>query len=251
MTHFFYKIERNLVNELALFCGAGGGLLGTRLLGWQPVCGVENDPYCREIILRRQEEGHLEPFPVWDDVRTFDGKPWRGVVDCITAGFPCQPFSVAGNQDGDDDERNMWPETIRIIREVGPRFCLLENVPGLVRFDYFGQILGDLADAGFDAEWGIVSADSVGALHHRDRVWICAHSCGVRLQGCGKTEKEPWSREQFEGLVQAELRVSVPAGSSGGVAHGVANRMDRLKAIGNGQVPAVVRAAWKLLSGEA
>ena len=98
---------------MALFAGAGGGILGTRLLGFRVVCAAELDPYCREILLRRQEEGHLEPFPLWDNARTFEGRPWRGVVDVVTAGFPCQPFSVAGQQEGKDDERNLWPETLR------------------------------------------------------------------------------------------------------------------------------------------
>jgi DNA (cytosine-5)-methyltransferase 1 len=117
----------------------------------------------------------LDPFPIWDDIRTFDATEWRGKVDVITAGFPCQPFSVAGQRARENDERNMWPDTLRCIRELGPRYCLLENVPGLVRCDYFGQILGDLADAGYDAEWDIVSAADVGAPHRRRRLWIVAN----------------------------------------------------------------------------
>jgi len=264
------------MNELSLFTGIGGGLLGTRLLGWKPVCGVEKESYCREVLLRRQRDGLLPLFPVWDDVRTFDGRPWRGIVDVVTAGFPCQPFSVAGKRDGADDERNMWPETIRVIREVGPRFCLLENVPGLIRFDYFGQILGDLAEAGFDAEWDVVSAEDVGANHLRKRLWIVAYSaglktraglCGDRSTGSRRGQSSHGSGESGE--VSDALRVEFEPGARGWgiregdskqhidwwttepalgrVAHGVANRVDRLAAIGNGQVPAVVRAAWTLM----
>ena len=100
------------MNVLELFAGAGGGILGSLLLGHRTVCAVEIDPYCREILMRRQEEGHLPPFPIWDDARTFDGLPWRGVVDIVAGGFPCQPFSSAGKGLAAHDPRNMWPDTI-------------------------------------------------------------------------------------------------------------------------------------------
>jgi len=171
------------VNELSLFTGAGGGLLGTHLLGWRPVCAVEIEPYCREVLLRRQRDGVLPLFPIWDDVRTFDGRPWRGLVDVVTGGFPCQPFSVAGKGLGIDDPRNMWPDTIRVIREVEPRYCLLENVPGLLTHEYFGTILGDLVASGFRVRWDCFSAASVGAPHRRDRLWIVAESPSARCEG--------------------------------------------------------------------
>lgn len=120
------------LNELALFAGAGGGILGAKLLGWRTVCAVEKEPYCREVLLRRQRDGVLPLFPIWDDIRTFDGREWRGLVDVVTAGFPCQPFSSAGKRQGDADERNMWPHTIRVIDEIRPQICLLENVPNLL-----------------------------------------------------------------------------------------------------------------------
>jgi DNA (cytosine-5)-methyltransferase 1 len=168
------------LNELALFAGAGGGILGSHLLGNRTVCAVEIDPYCREVLLRRQEEKHIPPFPIWDDARTFDGEPWRSIVDLVTAGFPCQPFSEAGLRLAEKDPRNMWPETIRIVREVGPQHVLLENVPGLLRTGYFGAILRDLSDAGFDAEWRIVSAGECDAPHLRKRLWIHAYANSKR-----------------------------------------------------------------------
>ena len=166
------------MNELSLFTGAGGGLLGSRLLGWRTVCAVEREPYCIESLQQRQRDGLLEHFPIWDDVQTFDGRPWRGCVDIISAGFPCQPFSVAGQQQAADDERNMWPQTIRIVREVRPRWVLLENVPGLLASShgYMHTILGDLAESGFDCRWECISAESVGAPHRRDRLWIVCHA---------------------------------------------------------------------------
>jgi DNA (cytosine-5)-methyltransferase 1 len=173
------------MNELCLFAGAGGGLLGSKLLGFRTVCYVEREKYCIEILKARIRDGCLDNAPIWDDIKTFDGKPWSGCVDIITAGFPCQPFSVAGKRQGADDDRNMWPETIRVIREIRPRFCLLENVPGLLSgtHGYFGTVLGDLSESGYDARWRIVSAADVGAPHLRKRLWILAHSREFRRRG--------------------------------------------------------------------
>lgn len=175
-------LPTNGMRELSLFTGGGGGVLGGLLLGWRSVCYVERDEYCQRIIQQRIADGMFHDAPIWDDVRTFDGKPWRGAVDIITAGFPCQPFSVAGKQLGEDDERNCWPDTIRIIREVRPRYCLLENVPALITSGYFGTILGDLAESGFDARWDVFSAAHVGAPHLRKRLWIVPHATSFRCK---------------------------------------------------------------------
>src|SRR3989304_2671565 len=141
-------MTRRRMNELALFAGAGGGILGGLLLGWRTVCAVEINTYAASVLVARQNDSILPPFPIWDDVRTFDGQPWRGIVDVVSGGFPCQPFSAAGKQNADADERNLWPETIRIISEVRPHFAFLENVSALLSVDgadgrkYFGRILG-------------------------------------------------------------------------------------------------------------
>lgn len=174
------------MRELSLFSGAGGGLLASILLGFRTVCYVEYDAYCQRVIQARIREGFLHDAPIWDDVRTFDGRPWAGLVDVITAGFPCQPFSSAGHRRGADDPRNMWPSTARIIREVGPRLVFLENVPALlgpvrrngriIRPSYFGDILSDLAESGYDVRWSCLSAAEVGAPHGRNRVWVLAHA---------------------------------------------------------------------------
>lgn len=170
------------VNELALFSGTGGCILGARLAGHKVIAAVENEPYCIEVLLRRQEDGSLDPFPVWDDIRSFNGKPWNGIVDVVSAGFPCQPFSKAGLRAGTDDERNLWPEVARIIGEVRPRYVFLENVPAVVQ--HLGGVLsGDLARLGYNAEWGVISARDAGAPHIRKRWWCVAHSNGERLEG--------------------------------------------------------------------
>lgn len=203
------------MNELALFAGAGGGLLGSRLLGWRTVCAVERDPYRQAVLLARQADGSLDPFPIWDDVRTFDGRPLRGLVDVVSAGFPCQPFSVAGKRRGDADERNGWPDTIRIIRDVRPRFAFLENVPGLLAHKYFGTVLGDLAEAGFDAEWCVLGADDVGAPHRRKRVWILAYAGRAGYEFDGGSAEACRASGAFEGEAQQRERSWDAAGNGG------------------------------------
>ena len=109
------------MNELALFAGAGGGILGGKLLGWRTVCAVERDAYAAAVLAQRQNDGSLDAFPIWSDVETFDGTPWRGIVDVVSGGFPCQDISVAGKGAGIKGERSgLWAEFARIIGEVRP-----------------------------------------------------------------------------------------------------------------------------------
>ena len=327
------------MRELALFAGAGGGILGGKLLGWQTVCAVEINSYCASVLCRRQDEGILAPFPIWDDVTTFDGRPWRGVVDVISGGFPCQDISAAGRGAGITGERSgLWSEMARIIGEVRPRFVFVENSPLLVSRG-LARVLADLATLGFDAKWGIVGAHHTGAPHKRDRIWVLATNTHLQSRSTESERKHKWAKKpvgsrsgQMEPLVahtiseqlrtdgsgqaagmqrenqeprhqrqriwsdasefgidrraqdlgnthskrsearmaRPEQRQERPAGESfhtsnqgsrrqrsnewfaseprlDRVAHGVAHRVDRLKAIGNGQVPAVVKLAWELL----
>jgi len=164
----------NGLNELALFAGAGGGILGGHLLGWRTVCAVEWEAYPASVLLARQNDGLLSPFPIWDDVQTFDGKPWQGIVDVVSGGFPCQDISAAGKGAGIDGERSgMWKEMARVICEVRPKYVFVENSPMLVHRG-IDQVLADLANMGFDAEWGVLGASDIGAKHHRKRIWIVA-----------------------------------------------------------------------------
>lgn len=342
------------MRELSLFTGAGGGVLGTLLLGWEHIGYVEYDDYCQKIIAQRIKDGILDEAPIFGDIRAFisDGyaEAYQGMVDVITAGFPCQPFSVAGKRAGEDDERNMWPATIECIRIIRPQLALLENVPGLLSSGYFQRVLGDLAEAGYDAEWCVLGASDVGANHQRKRLWILAESAGNGLRGPqlrefqghhGQAQARPddgaeavrcremdvadtprvqqgrqdkraerqRTRQSGEPLVEnvadtegiterARLCEGEQAGERGRrsgdeggegdvsnagstvlekrcgetgerahpatgsgswwstepdvgrVAHGVAARVDRLKALGNGQVPAVVAAVWELLRSD-
>ena len=188
-----------------LFAGAGGGILADLLLGHQPVCAVEIDEYCQQVLSARQKDGCLPWFPIFADVTQFDGKPWRGVVGVVSGGFPCQDISAAGKGAGIDGERSgLWGQMARIVGEVRPRYVFVENSPllvgrGLVR------VLADLAEMGFDARWGVVGAADVGAPHRRERCWIVAHAeCTERrpeLRACdglardGRTNGVPQRQE--------------------------------------------------------
>ena len=239
------------MNELSLFSGVGGGLLGSKLLGWRCIGYVEKDEYCQRVIQQRIRDEILDDAPIFTEIGTFieDGyaAAYKGMVDVITAGFPCQPFSVAGKRKGEMDERNMWPATIETIRIVRPRFCLLENVPGLLAHEYFGTILRELSESGYDARWKVISAAEMGAPHKRDRLWIVANA--KVLDGTwGSQKKRNWTvgrGQKHRGYMQWATRPK-PCRMDDGLDFGV----DRLKAIGNGQVPAVVRAAWEILTSE-
>ena len=265
------------MRELALFAGAGGGILGGKLLGWRTVCAVERDAYAAQILAQRQNDGILRPFPIWSDVCSFDGKPWRGIVDVVSGGFPCQDISSAGKGAGLDGKRSgLWSEFARIIGEVRPRYAFIENSP-MLTIRGLDRVLCDLAAMGFDARWGVISAADCGAPHERERLWIVADSDSTerktrRSHGVG--EKEPaqaftrfgGSQEmaytnsaQRKGDERSERvgkKYAYPGSTSGWgaepdvgrVANGVAHRVDRLKAIGNGQVPICMAEAFRLLS---
>lgn len=160
------------MNELALFAGAGGGILGGKLLGWRTVCAVEWEPYPASVLCARQNDGLLPPFPIWDDVQTFNGFAWRGLVDVVSGGFPCQDISAAGKGAGIDGKRSgMWHHMARVVGEVRPRFVFVENSPMLVTRG-LERVIGDLTALGYDTKWTVMGAADVGANHQRDRIWI-------------------------------------------------------------------------------
>lgn len=168
------------MRTMHLFAGAGGGILADKLLGHTPVCAVEVNEYCQQVLAARQADGSLPWFPIFADVVEFDGRPWRGVVDVVAGGFPCQDISAAGKGVGITGARSgLWAHMARIISEVRPRHAFIENSPLLARRG-LDRVLADLAAMGFDARWGIVSAAEVGAPHKRDRIWIVAHAACER-----------------------------------------------------------------------
>jgi len=233
------------MNELALFAGCGGGILAGHLLGWRCVAAVEIEDYPRRVLLQRQSDGFLPRFPIWDDVATFDGKPWRGKVQVVTGGFPCQDISAAGKRAGLDGERSgLWGEMARIICEVQPRYAFIENSP-MLTIRGLDRVLCDLAEMGFDANWGVLGADDVGAKHKRDRIWVVAYTNDTErrrelrgFRGLQKCIKE-WDTHSTFNQPEPVRMVD-----------GVANRVDRLKAIGNGQVPLCAATAWRLLNDQ-
>jgi DNA (cytosine-5)-methyltransferase 1 len=236
------------VNELALFAGAGGGILGGLLHGWRTVCAVEIEDYPRRVLLQRQADGILPRFPVWDDVCTFDGRPWRGRVDVISGGFPCQDISTAGRGEGITGARSgLWGDMARIVSEVYPLYVFIENSPLLVGRG-LALVLCDLAGMGYDARWGVVGAHHAGAIHKRDRCWVLAHSGKVRSQFEASHKRVGGGRSSVSDSV-AVFRQSIDWSGcgTGRKVNGVAHRVDRLKAIGNGQVPVVAAIAWDLL----
>ena len=159
-----------------LFTGTGGSVLAGRFNNIRTVVAVELDPFCREVLVRRQDEGEeiIEAFPIWDDIDTFDGTPWNGLIDVIHAGPPCQGWSQAGKQAGELDPRNKWPATARVIGEVRPRVSvLIENVPGIRR--YIHRVAEDLSALGYVPTWGVHSARDSGAPHLRKRWWCLAY----------------------------------------------------------------------------
>jgi DNA (cytosine-5)-methyltransferase 1 len=181
------------LNELSLFTGAGGGLLGTHhLLGHNIIGMVEIDDYCQRVLKQRQLDGLLPECPIFGNIRTFIDSGccelYRGITDVISAGFPCQPFSVAGKGEAEHDDRNMWPETVEVIRRVGPPIVFLENVPGLLSHEYALTIFRQLSENGYEALPPLIlGADDVGAPHKRKRVWIVAYGSDVGCEGRAKT----------------------------------------------------------------
>ena len=220
------------MNELALFAGAGGGLLASSLLGHDIVCAVERNPHCIEVLVQRQNDKTLQSFPIWDDICTFNGRPWRGTVDVVSGGFPCQAFSSAA-RGRNIATKNLWNEMLRVIGEVRPKCVFAENVSESA----IQQAQNDLLALGYNSKFMQLSAKNMGADHERKRFWLLAYT-DYYSELCRSEYAKTQIMQELCGSVWEtyadELRVS----------DGVAFRMDRLRAIGNGQVPIVAAAAW-------
>jgi DNA (cytosine-5)-methyltransferase 1 len=270
-----------------LFAGAGGGLLADLILGHTPVAAVEWDAYCCQVLRERAEEWFPGLRVHEGDVRLFDPSEYAGRVDCIHAGFPCQDISRAGRQAGVGEETRsgLYREVLRVASLVRPRKLFLENVSAILGNGH-GTVLGDLAALGYDSRWVCLRASDCGAPHLRDRWWLMAdarcpgqkaarddekhgppHSSWQADWFGGGSEVFPYAdtprlqkRQLFAG-VQSQARCDddwedAPLGDwwesepdVGRVANGVASRVDRLKALGNGQVPLQAALAWRILTG--
>ena len=160
------------MNHASLFSGIGGFDLAAEWMGWTNVLHCERDPFCQRVL-----KYHFPNAKTYNDVKTFNGTEWRGRVDILTGGFPCQPYSSAGKRLGKDDERHLWPEMCRIISEVAPAYVVGENVRGLLNWNggvVFEEVCADLEYLGYEVWTGIIPAAGVGAPHRRDRIWWVA-----------------------------------------------------------------------------
>jgi len=218
------------VNELSLFTGLGGGLLASELLGWRTVAAVEKSWYARCALVSRQNQGIVQAFPIWDDICTFDGRDFRGTADIVTGGFPCQAYSSAAS--GKNNADDFWPEMRRVVADVAPRYVFAENTSAKA----IDAACDDLEAMGYETRAITLSAKDLGADHVRERSWLLAYA---------DDKSELLRGLDAEMAVQSQFQNSIwktyPDESR--VADGMADRLERFKGTGNGQVPIVAVCA--------
>jgi len=187
----------------SLFSGIGGFDLAAEWMGWENMFQVEWDSFCQKVLAKN--------FPNvnrYGDIKEFDGTKYRGLIDIISGGFPCQPFSNAGKKKGREDDRYLWPQMLRVINEIKPAYIVGENVAGLVSMDHgkiLDSILSDLENEGYTTEQFIIPACAVGAWHRRDRIWIVSYlnangCCNGELPPKGPSKRRGESFDRIEGL---------------------------------------------------
>jgi len=176
---------------LSLCAGAGAIDLGLTIAcpEYRTVCYVEREAYAAAILVARMEDAALDKAPVWHNITTFEGRPWRGAVDILTGGYPCQPFSVAGKRQGAEDPRHLWPHFARIIGECQPEWVFLENVANHLNIGY-REVRGELEGLGYGVTEGLFTAAEVGAPHKRQRLFILARRNQL-ADTAGQREREP------------------------------------------------------------
>ena len=194
-----------VLKVLDLFSGIGGFSLGLERAGMQTIAFCELEDYPVSILNK-----HWPDVPVYRDVRKLNGKQFSGTIDVICGGFPCQPFSVAGKQKGKEDDRHLWPEMLRVIRETKPTWVIGENVSGFIRMA-LDDVLLDLENQGYTAQPFVIPACAVGAIHRRDRVWIIAHANSKResIQPIdGETGQRVCGNAKYNGRNETEIKQS-------------------------------------------
>jgi DNA (cytosine-5)-methyltransferase 1 len=220
-------------NVLDLFSGIGGFSLGLERAGMKTAAFCEIDPFCRQVLKR-----HWPHTPIYDDIKQLTARNLHHdhipKIDLICGGYPCQPFSIAGKQRGQNDPRHLWPEMYRIIRELRPRWVICENVAGHVELG-LDTVLADLDDSGYTPTPFIIPACAVGAPHRRDRIWIIAHTTGLRLPG----PLGPQGRQFAPQLPSQPLRWDLPQPFTTGSDDGIPHRLERTQALGNAVVPQI------------
>lgn len=250
-------------NHGSLFSGIGGFDLAAQWMNWNNIFQCEKDEWCNKVLAKN--------FPTtkrYKDIKTFDAKEYAGTVNIISGGFPCQPFSTAGLQKNEADERFLWDEMHRVINEVQPKWVVCENVIGLLSIDdsrTIQRIYNDLEGEGYRVEMFAIPAFGIGALHKRERVWIVANSNSGRLleqdnvceqQGrtdvlwtskIGQTvcweELEGGCRHTNKGRIEEPISEPYVRGRN----NGIPDRMDRIKGLGNAIVPQVAYEIFKTI----
>jgi DNA (cytosine-5)-methyltransferase 1 len=181
--HSVHRIVGHVWRHLDLFSGIGGFALAARWNAMQTVGFCEREPYAQAVLRK-----HWPDVPICDDIHKMKGNEY-GPIDLITGGFPCQPYSFAGERRGNDDDRALWPEMRRVIREARPTWVLGENVPGIITLALDG-VLADLENEGYACETLCIPACGVDARHRRERVWIVGHAKGARIQRHGASGEQ-------------------------------------------------------------
>ena len=233
-----------MLKVLDLFSGIGGFALGLQQTGgFETIAFCEIEEYAQRVLRK-----HWPEVPIHNDIKELDGEQYRGSVDVICGGWPCQPFSTAGDRRGESDDRHLWPEFNRLISQVEPRWVIGENVVGHITMG-LDQVLSDLEGQGYSIETFVIPACALNAPHRRDRVWVIANACGERLQGCaesGESERacstEQPRSQTSRGNIEALPNRSPWESESGilRVVDGVSSRVDRLKGLGNAVCPPIV-----------
>ena len=239
---------------LDLFSGIGGFSLGLEWAGMSTVAMCEKDPYCRKILAK-----HWPDLTIHDDIRNLDGKRYAESIDLVCGGFPCQPFSVAGKRKGTNDDRHLWPEMLRVIKESRPRWVIGENVFGFVNMA-LDDVQADLEREHYEVRKFVLPAVAVDAKHRRDRIILVAYPNNTGVQGSsqqgsdGEVGAQP-NDQHTERLGRGGVRVSNPRREAewkpepdvGRVAHGIPNRVDRIKGLGNAVVPQLIQTIGELV----
>jgi DNA (cytosine-5)-methyltransferase 1 len=227
----------------SLFSGIGGLELGLEWAGMHTVWQVERDPYAQKVLAK-----HWPEVPRYDDIRQFNAANAAG-VDLVCGGFPCQPHSLAGSRGASSDKRDLWGEMRRVICEAKPRWIVAENVPGLLSSEagrYFGRVLRDLAEGGYDASWFVLPAGDIGAPHYRERLFIVAHTNSERRQKCNVSAVSKKPGQHTRGTIENGASWATKP-TVDRVANGIPKRVDRLRCLGNAVVPQVAYVIGKAI----
>ena len=273
-------ITKELPTVISFCSGYGGIERGLDLAGIEHrvIAYVEIEAFAIANLVNKMEDGIIPPAPIYTDLKTFPSHLFRGKVSILTSGYPCQPFSAAGQRKGEDDPRHLWPHIRRHIESIRPVQCFFENVEGHISIG-LSTVISDLEEDGYRSTWGIFSAEEVGAPHRRKRVYILAnptgHGGGRELRKLSKPNEgvraskecreNPASESDHAGkdgkdqepndelatrCDSKQLWAWPPEPRVGRVVDGCADRVDRIRLLGNGVVPATAAKAWLTLNEE-